>query len=101
MNKLVVQFYLETTSPVRSSELGLRFKLYDGVERVINNVRLVPDLKRNLISLSEFDKKGYVFKGENEVLKVLKGSMIFMKGMQKNGLHSLMGEVVMGSAHDR
>ena len=65
MNKLVVQFYLETTSPVRSSELGLRFKLYDGVERVINNVRLVPDLKRNLISLSEFDKKGYVFKSKS------------------------------------
>jgi len=76
----------------------VRFKLHDGHERVIKNVRLVSDLKRNLISLSEFDKQGYVFKGENGVLKVLKGSMIFMKGMQKNGLYSLIGALVMGSA---
>ena len=76
---------------------SVRFKLHDGAERVIKNVRLVPDLKRNLISLSEFDKQGYVFKGENGVLKVLKGSMIFMKGMQKNSLYSFIGEVVMGS----
>ena len=39
-----------------------------------------------------------MFKGENGVLKVLKGSMIFMNEMQKNGLYSLIGEVVMGSA---
>ena len=77
---------------------SVRFKLHDGAERVIKNVRLVPDLKRNLISLSEFDKQGYVFKGENGVLKVLKGSMIFMKGMQKNGMYSLIGALVMGSA---
>ena len=76
----------------------MRFKLHDGAERVIKNVRLVPDLKRNLISLSEFDKQGYLFKGENGVLKVLKGSMIFMKGMQKNGMYSLIGALVMGSA---
>ena len=72
----------------------MRFKLHDGAERVIKNVRLVPDLKRNLISLSEFDKQGYVFKGENGVLN---GSLIFMKGIQKNGMYSLIGEVVMGS----
>jgi len=52
----------------------VRFKLHDGAKRVIKNVRLVLDLKRNLISLSEFNKHGYVFKGENEVMKVLKGS---------------------------
>ena len=75
----------------------MRLKLYDGAERVIKNVRLVPNLKRNLISLSEFDKQGYVFKGGNEVLKVLNGSMIFMKGTKKNGLYSLIRQVVMGS----
>jgi len=77
---------------------SVRFKLHDGAKRVIKNVRLIPDLKRNLISLSEFDKQGYVFKEENGVLKVLKCSIIFMKGMQKNGLYSLIGEVMIGSA---
>ena len=30
--------------------------------------------------------------------RVQKGSMIFMKGMQKNGMYSLIGALVMGSA---
>jgi len=40
---------------------SVRFKLHDGTEIVINNVRLVPDLKRNLISLSRFDKQASYF----------------------------------------
>ena len=58
---------------------------------------MVPDLKRNLISLGELDKKGYVFRGEKGLLKVINGSMVIMRGIKKNGLYSLEAEVVIGS----
>ena len=34
----------------------------------------IPDLKRNFISLGEFDKKEYVFKGEQSIPRVMEGS---------------------------
>ena len=40
---------------------------------MLTEVRYVPDLKRNLISVGELDKKGYLFKGENSELLVVKG----------------------------
>ena len=42
----------------------IKFHLHDITERMLKEVRYVPSLKRNLISLSELEKKGYVFKGE-------------------------------------
>lgn len=36
---------------------SVRFKLHDESIRLLTEVRYVPDLKRNLISLGEFDKK--------------------------------------------
>lgn len=51
---------------------SIRFKLHDGNERLLTEVRYVPNLKRNLISLGELDKIGYMFKGENLELLVVK-----------------------------
>jgi len=56
---------------------------------MLEEVRFVHNLKRNLISLGELKKKGYVFKGERGVLKVLRGSMVLMKGVKKNDLYAL------------
>ena len=36
---------------------SVRFKLHDESIRLLTEVRYVPDLKRNLISLGELDKK--------------------------------------------
>src|SRR4051812_21383383 len=40
---------------------SMRFKLHDESIRLLIEVKYVPDLKRNLLSLGEFDKKGFVF----------------------------------------
>ncbi|XP_073273290.1 uncharacterized mitochondrial protein AtMg00300-like [Primulina huaijiensis] len=61
-------------------------------------VRYVPELKRNLISLGTLDKIGYTFKVENKVLKVSKGALVMMKGIRNNGLYSLVGSTIIGSA---
>ena len=42
----------------------VRFKLHDESIKLLTGVRYVPDLKRNLISFGEFDKKIYVFIGK-------------------------------------
>ena len=62
---------------------AVRFKFHDGTERLLKDVRHVPDLKRNLISFGELDKGGYVFRGENGILKITSGSMVVMRGIKK------------------
>ena len=58
--------------------------MYDGNERLLKNVRIIPELKRNCISLGTLDQIGYAFKAENGVLKVTKGALVVMKGERKN-----------------
>ncbi|RVW67653.1 Retrovirus-related Pol polyprotein from transposon TNT 1-94 [Vitis vinifera] len=48
----------------------VRIKHYDGIERVLEDVRSIPELKRNLISLGMLDKSGYTFKSEPNSLRV-------------------------------
>ena len=52
---------------------SIRFQLWDGTIRVIENVRLVPRLRRNLLSLGVFDSNGYSYRLEKGILKVMKG----------------------------
>jgi len=90
---------LGDNKPCKIEGIGsIRFKFHDGAKRIPIEVRYVPKLKRNLISLGEFDKKGYVFKGEKGILNVVKDSMVVMRGIMENGLYSVDGEVVIGSA---
>jgi len=57
----------------------VKFKTHDGVVRTLSNVRHVPDLKRNLISLGTLESKGCKYSAESGVLKVSNGSRILLK----------------------
>ena len=50
----------------------VRIKMFDGVVYTLCNVRHVSGLKRNLISLSSLDAKGYKYTGEGGVLNINK-----------------------------
>ena len=68
-------------SPCNVRGIGnVTFKMFDGKIRTLSNVRYVPDLKRNLISLSTLESQGYRFIGEDGILKVCKGSLVIIKG---------------------
>ena len=54
--------------------------MFDGVVRTLGDVRHILDLKRNLISLSTLDSKGYKYTSEGGVLKISKGALAVMKG---------------------
>ncbi|KAH9687674.1 hypothetical protein KPL70_014852 [Citrus sinensis] len=73
-------------------------KLHDGSIRVLRQVRHVPDLKRNLISLGVLDQIGCRIKLESGALSVLNGSNLVMSGTRKNGVYILDGEVISGVA---
>ena len=75
----------------------MRIKMYDGVVRTLSDVRHVPDLKTNLLSLGVFDSQGYKYTGEGGVLTIYKGAFVFIKGKMVNGLYMLQESTIIGS----
>ena len=75
----------------------VRIRMFDRVVRTLGDVRHVPNLKRNLISLSTLDAKGYKYTGEGGVLKISKGALVVMKGHQKIAmLYAQQGATIIG-----
>jgi len=54
----------------------------------------VPQLKKNLISVSILKTLGLVVSIRDGVLKMTKGSMVVMKGIRGNNLYYLKGSTV-------
>ena len=57
----------------------IRIKMYDGIVRTLADVRHVPELKKNLISLGTLDSNGYNYKGEGRAIRVSKAALVVMK----------------------
>ncbi|KAL8468425.1 hypothetical protein ACS0TY_031582 [Phlomoides rotata] len=77
---------------------SIRIKMFDGADKILSKVRLVPDLKRNIISLISLTATGCKFRAEGDFISVLKGGRVLMKGGGMNGLYILDGKTVTGSA---
>lgn len=69
---------------------SISLRMHDGVTRILKNVRHIPILKRNLISLGMFEKEGYKFMAENSQLTVIKGGTTVLKGSKKRDLYYLL-----------
>ena len=79
--------------------INVTFKMFDNKIRTLSNVRYVPNLKRNLISLNTLESQGYRFIGEDGVLKVCKGSLVIIKGHKKTtNMYFLECSTVTGNA---
>ena len=75
----------------------VRIRMFDEVVRTLGDVRHVHDLKRNLISLSILDAKGYKYTGEGGVLRISKGGLVVMKGHQNTAmLYVMQGSTIIG-----
>ncbi|WVZ13024.1 hypothetical protein V8G54_017554 [Vigna mungo] len=75
---------------------SVRLKMFDNREMVLQAVRYVPELKRNLISINAFDLGGYTTKVEDGVMRVCSGDSVVAKGRRRNGLYILEGSTVIG-----
>jgi hypothetical protein len=77
---------------------SVKIKTHDGMTRTLTDVRHVPTMFRNLISLSTLDNLGYKYFTSGGVLKVSKGSLIVMKDVMKSAnLYILSCDTIIGT----
>ncbi|GJU68569.1 retrovirus-related pol polyprotein from transposon TNT 1-94 [Tanacetum coccineum] len=78
---------------------NVRVQMKVGSSFVLENVRYIPELKRNLISLGTVDREDYTVKLQNGRVKVIKGSLMVLSGTIKgNCMYSLDGWAESGEA---
>ena len=68
--------------------------MFDGMVRKLKEVRYVPQLKRNLISVIALKTLGLVVSIRDGVLKMIKDSMVVMKDVRRNNLYYLKGSTI-------
>ncbi|KAH9723173.1 Integrase catalytic domain-containing protein [Citrus sinensis] len=76
----------------------IQLKNHDGSIQVLTDVRYVPSLKKNLISLGVLESKGRTITLRDELLKVVAGALTVMKDTKRNNLYYFQGSTVIGSA---
>ncbi|KAJ4720887.1 Retrovirus-related Pol polyprotein from transposon TNT 1-94 [Melia azedarach] len=76
---------------------SIKIRTHDGKFCTLNDVRHVPLMTKNLISLSMLDNKGFSFQGEGGVLHVCKGSNVVLKGVKRGTLYFLQGFTLLSS----
>ena len=70
---------------------SIQMKMFDGMVRTLSDVRHVPWLRKNLISLGTLDKNGCRISCQGRVIKVIRGSLVVMKGEMNGSLYALEG----------
>ncbi|KAK9724586.1 hypothetical protein RND81_05G084700 [Saponaria officinalis] len=76
---------------------SIKIRTHDGKLCTLNEVRHVPLMTNNLISLSTLDYKGFGFQGECGVLNVYTGSNVILRGIKHDALYYLQGSTLSDS----
>lgn len=85
--------------PCKTVVVGsIKIKMFDGIVRTLIEVRHVPKLKKNLISLGVLDFGGYKFTGQGGALKVSKGILVVTKATKIGNLYKLEGSTQVNEA---
>jgi len=74
----------------------VRIKMFDGMIRELKEVRYVPQLKRNLISVGALKTLSLMVSIRDGILKMTKGLMVVMKDVRQNNLYYLKDNTVSG-----
>ncbi|KAG6756856.1 hypothetical protein POTOM_040299 [Populus tomentosa] len=84
---------------VEISGIGtIKLKMYDGLIRTISGVRHVKDLKKNLLSVGQFDSLGCKIRTDNGIMKIVKGALVVLKARKTvANMFVLMGETHHGA----
>ena len=87
-------------SSIKMVGVGMvHLRMFDGMVRVLEDVRHVSNQKKSLHFLFKLDKKGYKFTRQGGVIRVFKGAMVVMKGIQVRNLYKLLGSTMMDEAY--
>jgi len=76
----------------------IRLKMFDDRDFLLKDVRYIPKLKRNLISISMFDGLGYCTRIERGMMRISHGALVIAKGSKIHGLYILEGSIVIDHA---
>ncbi|GFY95137.1 hypothetical protein Acr_10g0005220 [Actinidia rufa] len=77
---------------------SVRFRMADGRSMTLTEIRHVPNLRKNLISIGMLDAKGCSFDASGGILRVSKGNKEMLWGKKTGGLYRLEGNVQTGGA---
>ena len=72
----------------------VRIMIFDGMVRELREVRYVPQLQKNLISIGALKALGFEISVRNSILKMTRGSMAVLEGVRCNNVYYLKGSMV-------
>ena len=72
---------------------SIQLQMFDGTTKILTDVRHVPDLRKNLISLGALDSNGYKTVIQGGVMKIYKGILLVMKAKKVGNLFQLEGGI--------
>ncbi|XP_042021346.1 uncharacterized mitochondrial protein AtMg00300-like [Salvia splendens] len=78
---------------------NVKLRLNDGSVKVLSEVRFIPEVKRNLISLGTLERRGYLFISEKGEMKICKNSQVKMMARRKGSLYYPQAEMLTGESH--
>ena len=91
--------YKPDNQPCMIAGIGsISLKNHDASTRVLTDVRYIPKLEKNLISLGTLESKGFTIILQNGILKVVSGALVVMKGIRRNNLYLYQGSPAVGTA---
>jgi hypothetical protein len=71
----------------------IKLKMYDDLIRTISGMQHVKDLKKNLLSVGQFDSLGCKIRKDNGIMKIIKGALVVLKARKTVvNMFVLMGE---------
>ncbi|KAH9688421.1 hypothetical protein KPL70_015118 [Citrus sinensis] len=71
----------------------IRLKIFDGMVRELKEVRFVPTLKKNIISVGALEAKGYKVTIEDGIMKFTHGAMVILQEVRRHNLYYLKGGI--------
>ncbi|KAH9733971.1 hypothetical protein KPL71_017220 [Citrus sinensis] len=87
-----VAIMMGNDQPCRTMGIGtIRLKMFDEMVRELKEVRFVPALKKNLISVGALEAKGYKVTIEDGIMKFTHGAMVILQGVRRHNLYYLKG----------
>ena len=64
---------------------------------MLTDVRYIPKLEKNLISLGTLESKGFTIIMKNGILKVVSKALMMMKGIRRNNPYLYQGNTSVGT----
>ncbi|KAH0645603.1 hypothetical protein KY284_033487 [Solanum tuberosum] len=87
-------------NPLTAYGVGsIRLRNHNGLTRTLTDVRYVPNLKKNLISVGALESKGFKVIADNGVMRICSGALVVMKAIRRNNnMYHYQGSTVIGTA---